>query len=113
MRLTVDFINTAPGAPLPNFRTLVFNPGQGQELQKITFISTAKGPLRAAFDVPTGTPGMAHTTQRGLFDVPGQGNGVDDNFPAEHIEGEGYRAVAPVTVPGRAAICSLPLRPAP
>jgi hypothetical protein len=56
---------------------------------------------------------MAHTTQRGLFDVPGQGSGVDDNYPAEHIEGEGYRAVAPVTVPGRAAICSLPLRPAP
>ncbi len=83
--LTVDFINTAPGAPMPNLLNLIFAPLAGQELQKLTFEATAKGPLRAAFGVPAGTPGMAHTTQRGLYNVPGAGQGIADNFPAEKI----------------------------
>ena len=83
--LTVDFINTAPGAALPNLINLIFAPLPGQEVQKVTFEATAKGPLRALFGVPAGTPGMAHTTQRGLYNVPGAGSGIADNFPAERI----------------------------
>ena len=83
--LTVEFINTAPGAPMPNLQNLIFFPLAGQEVLKISFEATAKGPLRALFGVPAGTPGMAHTTQRGLYSVPGGGAGIADNFPAEKI----------------------------
>ncbi len=83
--LTVDFINTAPGAPLPNHNNLIFLPRPGQEISALTLEATATGPLRALFGVPAGTPGMAHTTQRGLFAAPGKGQGLDNDFPAERI----------------------------
>ena len=83
--LTVDFINTAPGAPLPNLLNLIFAPGAGQEIKMISFVATAFGPLRPAFGVPDETPGSVHTTQRGLYGVPGQGQGLDNDFPAERI----------------------------
>ncbi len=83
--LTIDFVNTSPGAPLPNLLNLIYAPLAGQELEKLTFEATARGPLRAAFGVPAGTPGMAHTTQRGIYNSPGDGVALADNFPAERI----------------------------
>lgn len=81
--LTLSFINTAPGAPLPNLTSLIFFPLPGQEIKSVSFVATAFGPLRPLFGVPDETPGSVHTTQRGLYGVPGQG--LDDNFPAERI----------------------------
>ena len=83
--LTLEFINTASGAPMPNLNNLIFFPAVGQELVKITFEATAKGPLRALFGVPAGTPGMVHTTQRGLYGVDSNGAALTDSFPTERI----------------------------
>jgi hypothetical protein len=83
--MTVDFINTAPGAAMPNIIQLTFNPHPGQVLEKLLFVVNADGTLRAAFGVPDGTPGSAHTTQRGLFTVPGEGIPAD-RFPTERVE---------------------------
>jgi hypothetical protein len=83
--LTVDFINTAPGAAMPNLISLIFNPQPGQVVEKLLFVVNADGTLRAAFGVPDGTPGSAHTTQRGLFTVPGEGIPAD-RFPSERVE---------------------------
>jgi hypothetical protein len=83
--MTVDFINTAPGAAMPNIIQLTFNPQPGQVLEKLLFVVNATGTLRAAFGVPDGTPGSAHTTQRGLFTVPGEGIPAD-RYPTEKVE---------------------------
>jgi hypothetical protein len=82
--LTVDFINTAPGAAMPNLISLIFNPQPGQVVEKLLFVVNADGTFRAAFGVPDGTPGTAHTTQRGLFTVPGEGIPAD-RFPTERV----------------------------
>lgn len=84
--LTVDFINPAPGAPLPNLTNLIYAPIAGQQLKKISVVITADGTLRALFGVPDGTPGMAHTTQRGMFTSPGLPNNGQDTYPAEHVK---------------------------
>jgi hypothetical protein len=45
----------------------------------LSFVSTAQGPLRAAFGAPEGTPGMMRTTQ--IFRTgPGQGKPFTENF---------------------------------
>src|SRR6266478_6596434 len=49
------FINTSPGAMLPDLMQLVFLPVPGQELRMVTFRAQANGTLRAAFGVPDGT----------------------------------------------------------
>lgn len=78
--LTVDFINTAPLAPLPDITA--FN-APGRVLNKLSFNAKATGTLRASFGVPDGTPGMARTNQRGLFGVPGMP--PNDVFPVEFV----------------------------
>ncbi len=70
--MTVDFINTAPGAAMPNLIQLSFNPQPGQVLEKLLFVVNADGTL-------------AHTTQRGLFTVPGEGIPAD-RYPTESVE---------------------------
>lgn len=59
----LKFLNTAPGAPLPDFIQLLFFPEPGQEVTQINLKCNAKGPLRAAFGVPDGTPGRANNAQ--------------------------------------------------
>lgn len=84
--LHVVFINTAPGAPLPDL--VRFNIGDlepGQELKFIGFTMTATGPLTSAFGVPEGTLGKCTIAQTGLVMTHGQGRGVADGFPAESI----------------------------
>ncbi len=82
---TVDMVNNVPpGSPLPNLAQVFFAPQPGQVVNKVSYVLTADGTLRAAFGVPDGTPGMAHTTQRGLFTVPGQGI-PPDRYPTERV----------------------------
>src|SRR5207247_1922277 len=49
--LTVKFLNTAPGAPLPDLLQLAAFPEPGQELKAISIRAQADGELRAAFGV--------------------------------------------------------------
>ncbi len=85
--LQVTFINTAPGAPLPDLQELMFC--RAQDLLRMTTSVTATGALRPQFGVPDGTPGMLHTRQTGLIRVAGQANAnsrvARDAFPAERI----------------------------
>ncbi|MBI4600450.1 MAG: hypothetical protein HY721_00680 [Planctomycetes bacterium] len=89
--LTVVFVNTAPGAPMPDL--LQISSGRfrlpGQEFHSISIYARASGELREASGFPEGAPGSAQVTQVGLFDT-GAGNRDDDahpfdGFPAEHI----------------------------
>jgi hypothetical protein len=80
--LKVVFINTAPGAPLPDLEQLFNDPLPGQE--PISFRAQANGTLRAAFGVPDGTPGRAEVSQTGLFMTKFKG-ATGDAFPAERI----------------------------
>lgn len=84
--LQVVFINTAPGADLPDLIQLVFCPEENpdQELLFIAIRATADGPLGEAFGVEDGTPGRMQLTQTGLF-MSGFHGAVEDAFPAELI----------------------------
>lgn len=82
--LHLRFINTAPGAPLPDLIQLSNVPAPGQVLKFLGFSAQANGPLTAAFGVPEGTPGKATIIQTGLFGKP-KGPLVLDAFPAEDI----------------------------
>lgn len=61
----VRFINTTPGAPMPDLLQLVIFPEPGQELLAVASQCNARGPLRAAFGVPEDTPGRAVSRQQG------------------------------------------------
>ena len=78
------FINTAPGAPLPDLIQIWFFPVTGQELRYVQFSAKASGELRAAFGVPEGTPGRATVVQTGVYMASGKG-ATADGFPAEMI----------------------------
>lgn len=85
--LQAVFINTAPGAPLPDLVT-AFILGEalpGQELVMLAFRSRGPGRLRAPFGVPDGTPGRCTVVNTGLFQTPFKG-AVADAFPAEHVQ---------------------------
>lgn len=83
--LHVVFINTAPGAPLPDLiRFVVGATEPGQELKFLSFSAHAQGPLTTEFGVPEGTPGKCTVIQTGLFMTQGQGL-IPDSFPAEDI----------------------------
>ncbi len=59
----LKFINTAPGAPMPDFMQLAFAPEPGQEINQIVVKCVSKGDLRALYGVPDGTPGQATINQ--------------------------------------------------
>ena len=80
--LHVVFINSAPGAPLPDLLQ-AFSTAGGVRFVAMT--STAAGPLNANFGVPTGTPGLFQMTQTGVLQSHGKGGPRGDFFPAEHI----------------------------
>jgi len=84
--LELTFVNTAVGLPIPDLMQLLFAPEPGQEVSNVVFRSSAAGELREGFGTPDGTPGRMVVLQRGLFDIPGQGNGVGDGFPVEFIK---------------------------
>lgn len=76
--LHVTFINTAPGAPLPDLIQLFVAPEAGQEVVKLSFHGHADGSLA------DGTPGRVTVTQTGLFMTAWQG-ATADGFPVERI----------------------------
>jgi len=78
------FINTAPGAPMPDLMQLVFAPEEGQELVSVVFEAVAAGDLREASGYADGTPGRAVVSETGLF-MSGFHGAVGDGFPAENI----------------------------
>ncbi len=58
--MDVTLINTGPGAPIPDLLLTSGTPSDsGAYLKSITLKTTTVGPLRAAFGVPDGTPGLA------------------------------------------------------
>ena len=59
-RMDIDLVNTAPGAPIPDLVTVLGNPpsGTGAYVKTLTLETSTVGPLRAAFGVPDGTPGL-------------------------------------------------------
>jgi hypothetical protein len=82
--LKIRFINSAPGAPLPDLIQLLFFPEADQETQFILFTGRADGPLRAEYGVPDGTPGRVQVIQTGLFMTNSQG-APSEGFPGEHV----------------------------
>ncbi len=80
--LHVVFINSAPGAPLPDLLQAFSTAGR---IRFVAMNSTATGPLNANFGVPTGTPGFFQMTQTGGLQSHGKGGPRGDFFPAEHI----------------------------
>jgi hypothetical protein len=83
--MDLTFVNTAPGAPMPDFMQLIYCPEPGQELRMLRVSASARGPLREAFGVPDGTPGSLTVSETALFQTPFMG-AVADAFPVEHVE---------------------------
>lgn len=86
--LELDFINTAPGADLPDLLQLAALPEPGQQLLSLKIGNKAKGPLTELFGVPAGTPGLNIGTQVGLLGNPNCGvepSALADCFPVEQI----------------------------
>ena len=86
----VEFINTAPGADLPDLQQILFFPESGQEVLTLKINNKAKGPLTELFGVEDGAPGLNTGTQVGLLGNPNCGDvdspsAVADCFPAERI----------------------------
>lgn len=54
---SITYVNTAPGAPLPDFCDVIFSEENEWQVSKIQVTGSAAGPLRASFGVPEGTPG--------------------------------------------------------
>lgn len=88
--IQAKFINTAPGASLPDLIQLFFFPEEGQELLFFGFRNQAAGPLQTLFGVPEGMPGLTTGVQTFLNGNPQCGlvspSAVADCFPAEKIE---------------------------
>ena len=80
----VKFINTAPGAPLPDLLQLAFAPEEGQEFLMLSIHYTAFGKLHSPSGFAEGTPGRLTCIQTGLF-FTGFHGAVGDGFPAESI----------------------------
>jgi hypothetical protein len=77
-KLDLQFTNTAPGLPIPDFEQLVFAPAPGQQLLSVHFEATANGTFA------DGTTGKVHVIENGIFDHGFHG-ALSDGFPAEFI----------------------------
>jgi len=74
----LEFTNSAPGRPIPDFEQLLFAPEPGQALLSATFEGTASGHFA------DGSPGKVHVIEKGIFHNGFHG-AVADGFPAEFI----------------------------
>jgi hypothetical protein len=81
--LNLVFINSAPGAPLPDLMQILVE--QFENLRFLSFKATANGPLRELFGVIEGTPGKVVVTETGLFTTHFMA-AVADGFPVERIK---------------------------
>jgi hypothetical protein len=77
-KLDLEFTNSAPGLPIPDFEQLIFDPQPGQSILSVVFEATANG------NFVDGTPGKVHVIERGILDNGFHG-AVADGFPAEFI----------------------------
>jgi hypothetical protein len=88
-KLDAVFLNTAPGAALPDLLQLMNAPAPGQEFEFLAFNGEATGPLTAQFGVAEGTLGRCNQRQSGLFATAlrvNQNSRVAlDAYPAEFI----------------------------
>ncbi len=66
VNMMVEFINTAPGAPIPDIVQLTFFPEPEQEIVTMRITSLAHGVLREASGYPEGTPGIAKMNEVNL-----------------------------------------------
>jgi hypothetical protein len=89
LHLKLTFINTEPGAPLPDYVAFAFDDDFREERQlddwMDLFSGHAFGPLREASGFAEGTRGRAATQQVGLWHPPGGGK-VADVFVVEWIK---------------------------
>jgi hypothetical protein len=83
--LHIVFVNTAPGAPLPDLMAVGYDPAAPPYFRSIGGQMSAHGPLTAEYGVAEGTPGMCKIAQTGLLATSGQGRALQDAFPAESI----------------------------
>lgn len=76
---------TVPDAEHPelDLATVVFL-GAG-EVSQLKFVSSGRGPCRAALGVPDGMPGQCVIANTGLFNTTG-GGATADAFPAERVD---------------------------
>lgn len=75
------FINTAPGAPLPDLLAINGTPA----MKFLAFGAHGHGALTWEFGVAEGTPGRCTIVQTGLFNPPGLPKHHPDLFPVEAI----------------------------
>lgn len=88
--LKAVFINSAPGAPLPDLLLFLwgvyFEPlPLGLEIRSVLFQAEAEGPLTAQFGVPENTPGMLHVLQNANLDATAPGKALADLWPVEMV----------------------------
>ncbi|HEX5045166.1 MAG TPA: hypothetical protein VFV75_19885 [Candidatus Polarisedimenticolaceae bacterium] len=93
--LQLVFLNTAPGAPLPDMMQLFSAPLPGQEPLILSFHQSAEGALRSTpyNTFPEGAPGQLTVVQTGLLGRPESSSQCDntkppatcDGFPAERV----------------------------
>ena len=76
--MQLQFTNSAPGLPIPDFEQLIFAPADGQAILSVVFEGTANGTFA------DGSPGKAHVIERGILDHKFNG-ALADGFPAEFI----------------------------
>jgi hypothetical protein len=84
VNMMVEFINTAPGAPIPDLVQLTFFPEPEQEIVSMRITSLAQGILREASGYPEGTPGIAKIVMVNL-EKPQVANSNWDAWPAEFV----------------------------
>src|SRR5262249_1233267 len=77
-KLDLEFTNSAPGLPIPDFEQLLFAPEAGQAVNSVVFEGTANGTFA------NGSTGRVHVIERGILDNGFHG-AVADGFPAEFI----------------------------
>lgn len=76
---TLEFTNTAPGLPIPDFEEFLFGaPVAGRDILSLTFNGTATGHFA------DGTPGKVQVTQKAILHNGFHGK-VGDGFPVENI----------------------------
>jgi hypothetical protein len=85
INMMVEFINTAPGAPIPDFVQLYFFPEPEQEIVTLTMNSLAQGILHEASGYPEGTPGIAKLVEANLQKPPVDNNPNWDAWPVEKV----------------------------
>jgi hypothetical protein len=76
---------TVPDASHPELNLATVTFFGGGTITQIKFHTEGEGPLRAAFGVPEGTPGVCISENNGLLNTGG-GGATADGYPAERVD---------------------------